>query len=245
MQQIFTGMIRDAPEAYMPRVLCASGAGSACKNPRLQYMDFYRGDCSDASSCLPNPEVTYGKQPVLDGGASIVLQIYAALYGLSDFPVYFDTTFQNQLFVCIEGQADCNTPSPAAVEGQDYVRYTSPRYRRSFIAWQVSTPGTTGTTTEQTSIGFAMVKEARDLETVLTALVKMRDGKAPYAKSNLSAADLAALAAIPYTLPTGMSAIDAEIDRVDARVQDLESFFNQLIELERSYGIQGISYFGQ
>ncbi len=244
MQQIFTGMIRRAPEAYMPRVRCADRKSApVCKTPELQYMDFYRGDCSDPSTCLPNPaEVTYAGKPVLDGGDSITLQIYAALYGLSDFPVYFDTTFQNQLFVCIEGQAACYEPSATAVEGKDFVRYTSPRYRHTFIAWQVE-PATG--VAEQTSIGFAMVKEARDLDVVLSALTKMRDGATPYSKKNLSAAELAAVAAIPYVLPTTTTAIDDEITRVDNRVQDLESFFNQLIQLEGQYGIKGISYFGK
>jgi hypothetical protein len=44
-------------------------------------------------------------------------------------------------------------------------------------------------------------------------------------------------------MPTTSGAVKDEIDRVQNRVVDLESFFNQLIELQRSYGIQGISYF--
>ena len=89
-------------------------------------MDFYRGDCSKPDTCRPDPaQTTYKGKPVLDGGGSLSLQIYAAAFGLQDFPVFFDTTFQNQLFICVEGQGDCFQPDSKAVEGVDYVRYTS------------------------------------------------------------------------------------------------------------------------
>jgi hypothetical protein len=50
MNQIFTGLIANRPEASRPRVLCGAGsAGRDCDNPRILFMDFYRGDCSDGS----------------------------------------------------------------------------------------------------------------------------------------------------------------------------------------------------
>jgi hypothetical protein len=60
MQQIFQGMIRADAKAISPRVVCASGGpGSRCDNPRLEYMDFYRGDCSKPGpACRQNPEST-------------------------------------------------------------------------------------------------------------------------------------------------------------------------------------------
>jgi hypothetical protein len=241
MQQIFTGMIRGYPQAYMPRIVCnGSSTAPKCDDARLVYMDFYRGDCTKPETCLPNPaDVTYAGLPILDGGASITLQVYAAIYGLSDFPVYFDTTFQNQLFVCIEGQADCYQPDAKAAEGKDYVRYTSPRYRRNFIAFQVEPTQAA----EQTSIGFAMVKEARDLNLVFETLSKTNAGTTKFSLGNLSDTDRKALSDIAYQMPTTSGAVKDEIDRVQNRVIDLESFFNQLIELQRTYGIQGISYF--
>jgi hypothetical protein len=240
MQQIFTGMIRGNAKAISPRVACTSGGqGSRCENPHLQYIDFYRGDCSKGCSETPTDQ-TYATQPALDSGGNVTLQVYAALAGLSDFPVYFDTTFQNQLFVCIEGQADCYDPGSKAVEGKDFVRYTSPRYRRTFVAFQVEP---TQDVSNQTSIGFAMVKEARELDTVLAALEKMRDGAVPNSPDNLSEEDRAALGVLGYVVPTTPPAIADEITRVSRQVSDLESFFNQLIELQRQLGIQNISIF--
>jgi hypothetical protein len=239
MQQIWNGMIRGFPSAYMPRILCDSG-GTACSNPRVVYMDFYRGDCSKAETCRPNPaDVTYGGLPVLDGGGSLSLQIYAAAYGLQDFPVFFDTSFQNQLMVCIEGQGDCFEPDPEADEGVDFVRYTSSRYKRSFLAFQVESGVGVG---EQTSIGFAMIKEARDLDAIERVLTKLPNTTPAYDAEQLSAEDLATLDELKYELPDTALAIDNEITRIDNRIVDLESFFNQLIELERDYGIQSFRY---
>jgi hypothetical protein len=242
MQQIFQGMIRADAKAISPRVVCGSGGvGARCDEPRLQYMDFYRGDCSKPGpACRNSPETAYANRPALDGGGNVTLQVYAALEGLTDFPVYFDTTFQNQLFVCIEGQADCYKPDTNAVEGTDYVRYTSQRYRRNFIAFQVEP---SQAVKDQTSIGFAMVKEARDLDTVFAALTKERDGAKPYSVDNLTPDDLTALMKLSYTPPTTTAEIDAELQRVNGRLVDLESFLNQLIELQRSIGIQGVSVF--
>jgi hypothetical protein len=243
MQQIFNGMIRGFPQAYMPRVQCEAGATfPSCKQPQLVYMDFYRGDCSQAATCKPNPaDTTYAGMPVLDGGGSLSLQIYAASYGLQDFPVYFDTSFQNQLFMCIEGQADCFKPDPAAVEGVDYVRYTSDRYSKSFLSFQLE-PGVGAG--QQTSTGFAMIKEARDLNSILSVLLKLRDVKPAYAISQLSAADRSLLQTLAYDPPAAPPQVEAEITRIGDRITNLESFFNEMIQLQRDYQIQSFSYFG-
>jgi hypothetical protein len=241
MQQIFNGMIRGFPQAYMPRIVCEDDAPRPCQNPRLIYMDFYRGDCSRPETCRPNPaEVTYGGLPVLDGGGSLSLQIYAVLFGLRDFPVFFDSSFQNQLFICVVGQADCHEPNPDAVEGVDFVRYSSERYRKSFIAYQVEPAVGVG---EQTSIGFAMVKEARDLNAILGVLLRLRDTDPPYSVESLSDEDRALLDE-HYLPPYTAADVETEIERLDFRVIDLESFFNQIIELERDLGIRGFAYWG-
>jgi hypothetical protein len=243
MQQIFNGMIRGFPQAYMPRVECEAGATfPSCKQPHLVYMDFYRGDCSQAATCRPNPaDVTYAGLPVLDGGGSLSLQIYAASYGLQDFPVYFDTGFQNQLFMCIEGQGDCFKPDPAAVEGVDYVRYTSDRYSKSFLAFQLE-PGVGAA--QQTSTGFAMIKEARDLNAILAVLLKLRDVQPAYSLAKLPAADRDLLTTLGYDPPTSPLRVEAEISRITDRITNLESFFNEMIQLQRNYDIQSFAYFG-
>jgi hypothetical protein len=249
MQQLWNGMIRGNPEVYMPRLRCAEGSTfPRCNEPHVVYMDFYRGDCSEGSTtCRPDPaKETYAGLPVLSGGNFILLQIYATIFGLSEFPVFFDTTFQNQLFICVEGQGDCHRPSPDAVEGVDYVRFTSDRFGKSWLAWQVEP---TASVANQASIGFDMIKEARDQSIILRALRKYRgdSGGTPYSTANLTAGELAELDAIGYELNTSPSATeetDLEIDRVDGRVGDLESFFNQVRQLQLEMGITDYLGFG-
>lgn len=236
INQLFRGMIGDQPAQYMPRVVCESGTFPDCRGPRLVYMDFYRGDCSTPGSrtCRPNPaEVTYRDLRVLEGGDTILLQSFAAILGLSYFPVYYDTTFQSQLFMCVEGRGDCATPPPDAVEGVDYVRHTSNRFFQSYLAWQL-TPSSG--VAEQQSIAFAMVLEARNAALTLQSLREYRGdfGGAPYDMGNITRR--AELDAIGYVIPAN-DIVGREISRLDARVRELESFFNYLIQIERQFGI--------
>ncbi len=250
MEQIFTGMIGGRPQDYMPRVRCAPGSVfPRCTDPQVVYMDFYRGDCSidpatgapRTDTCRENPTTTYGSLNVINGGTRYFLQSYAAIYALAGFPVYFDTSFQNQAFICIEGQGDCFAPAAGASEGTDYVRYTSRRFGRSFLAWQVES--NTGVA-DQDSVGFTMVREARDLEFIIRML---RTYRGDFAGSDatpditrLSAAELSRLATLGYEDLTAISATDiqSDIDRLDGRLLSLESFFFYLIQLEREFGIE-------
>lgn len=244
INQIFTGMIADQADQYMPRVTCAAGSSfPSCRDPRVAFMDFYRGDCQTPGSttCRPHPaDVTYRSNPsanffVLNGGDNFLLQSYGAIFGLSEFPVYYDTTFQTQMFLCVEGTGDCNDPE--GTEGVDYVRYTSSRFGKSYLAWQL-TPETGGLI-DQESIAFSMVREARDSAFVLRALQQYRGdfGGTPLDVNNIPAADRARLAAMGYTIPTSSVALGDEIDRLFYRVRQLESFFGYLIQLERQFGI--------
>ncbi len=240
INQMFRGMIGDQPDQYMPRVTCGGGTFPDCLDPRITYMDFYRGDCvtPGSTTCRPNPaDVTYRDLRVIEGGDNFLLQSYAAIFGLAEFPVYYDTTFQTQLFMCVEGRGDCMTPPPEAREGVDYARHTSNRFFNSYLAWQL-TPSSGAS--EAQSIAFAMISEARDSQLILQSLREYRGdfGGTRYDEANITRR--AELDALGFVLPppTATDAISREIDRLDARVEGLESFFNYLIQIERSYGIR-------
>lgn len=237
MQQIFQGMIQDLPESIAPRLECASGAFPVCDEPRLVYMDLYRGDCSDASTCRPDPvDVTYADMPVVDGGGAATLQFLAVIFALTDFPTFFDSSFQNQLYICVEGNGACFEPDADAVEGEDYIRYFSERYGKSFIAWQVEP---SEFVVNQESIGFSMVQEAGQADCLIDALRVYRgdEGGDPYSAVNNDAADLACIADAEYTISASRARVDLEIERLDGRLRDLESFFFQVIQLENEIGI--------
>lgn len=238
IDQMFRGMIGDQPSQYMPRVVCGGGAFPECRNPRIVYMDFYRGDCvtPGSTTCRPNPaDVTYRDYNVVEGD-SILLQSYAAIFGLAEFPVYYDTTFQTQLFMCIEGRGDCMTPPASAREGVDYVRHTSTRFFNSYLAWQLS-PGTG--VSDQQSVAFAMITEARRSALIVQTFREYRGDFGGPAWNEANITRRAEFDALGVVLPpsTATDLIAREINRLDSRVQDLESFFNYLIQIERSYGI--------
>ena len=239
INQMFRGMIGDQPDQYMPRVLCGGGSFPQCNDPTIVYMDFYRGDCTTPGSttCRPNPaDVTYRDYHVIEGGDTFLLQSYAAIFGLAEFPVYYDTTFQTQLFMCIEGRGDCMTPPPDAVEGVDYVRHTSTRLFQSYLAWQL-TPSSGST--EQESSAFAMIEEAARSQLILQTYREYRGdfGGGAYDEANITRR--AEFDALGIALPPSSASdlISREIARLLDRVESLESFFNYLIQIERSYGI--------
>ena len=243
--QIFGGMIRDRPEAFMPRVTCGGGAFPVCDEPRIVYPDFFRGDCSEGSaSCRDTVETLYAGDPVVDGGSSLFLQIYAALYALAEFPVFFDTTFARQLYICREGAGDCPTPRPSAVEGADFVRHESGRFGQTYVAFRVDGQDASDPTGEASSLGFQMVKEAADLAFIQDMLVKYEGGgiDPPLDPDNLTSAERTRLSGLGYDLPPDAASLTQEQDRVGDRIVDLEGFFNQLIQLERDLGVA--SYLG-
>lgn len=235
MQQIFQGIIQDEPESISPRVACGSTSEpNVCVDPSIVYMDFYRGDCSQPETCRPDPvEETYAALEVLDGGSSVLLQYLAAVLALTDFPVFFDTTFQNQLFICVEGEGDCFVPSDGSVEGVDYVQHRSSRFGKTFLAFQIEP---TSSVPNQESIGFNMVSEAADNAFAIDVLGRLAEGEV------VPQSELDDLVERGFRAPP--TAEEALLDRtsVDRRQRDLESFFFQLIDLQRQLGIA--SYLG-
>jgi len=237
MQTIYQGMILNQPEVIAPRLECGGGTFPRCADPRVFYADFYRGDCTDPATCRPSAEERFGEMPVLDPGSVNTLQFLAAVFALSEIPVFWDTSFQNQVFVCIQGEGSCPDIAPGEVEGEDYVTYAADRYGKTFIAWQVEP---TSTLPNQTSMGYAMVEETRDLNIILEALRQYQGyyGGDPLDIDNVDPATLERLEELEYEIPEGtVEEIDEEIDRIQSRIQSNESFFFQLIQLQRQFGI--------
>ena len=242
LQQIFQGMILNQPEVISPRVSCGSGTFPQCNDPRIVYLNFFRGDCSnpdDLSSCAPPTEEQYAGLPVVDSGANVTLQFLAAVFALGEFPTFFDTSFQNQMFVCVAGEAACPEPSAGMIPDKDYIEYTSDFYGKTFRAFDVDE---SGEVIDQAGIGFEMVREARENAFILEALRTYRgDYQSPpattFSESFLTTAQLNGLADLGYDLPTNTGFLDEEIDRLTDRQRSIESFFFQLMQLLRQFGI--------
>jgi hypothetical protein len=197
-------------------------------------MDFYRGDCRAPETCRPDPiEETYAGLDIIDGGSSVLLQYLAAVFALADFPVFFDTTFQNQLFICVEGEGDCFVPSDGSVEGVDFVRHSSSRFGKTFLAFQIE-PSIA--VPNQESIGFNMVEEASNNAFAIDILERIAEGEV------VPQPELTDLADRGYHVPLSAEEALADLGTLDRRQRNLESFFFQLIDLQRQLGIA--SYLG-
>ena len=236
MQDLFQGMILNQPERIAPRVTCGGGAGRTCEDPQLIYMDYYAGDCSNPATCRPTTEERYAGLEHVDTGAGATLQFLASALTLANFPVFFDTTFQNQMFVCVDGEGDCPNAAAGDVLGDDYIEYASANYGKVFRAWQVEGQADVP---NQRSIGFEMISEANDLSFLLEALKAYRGD---YGGPSLSAANLSSeqrdrLRAQDYTLPGDATELVEEVLRVDGRLRGIESFFFQTQQLLRQYGV--------
>ena len=122
------------------------------------------------------------------------------------------------------------------------MRYTSDAYASR--SWR-SRSSLASASREQTSIGFAMVKEARDLNTELAVLLKLRDtDPVVLDRRTLQGRPATRSPSSVTTCRRSRARSRPRSRRLDDRVTNLESFFNQMIELERDYGIQGFRYFG-
>jgi hypothetical protein len=237
LSQLLSGIIRDEPREYGPRVFCEELTEQhECLDPHLQYIDWYRGDCVlgiGSGACRPDPvRETYAGMDGIDFGASFLSRIYATLFGLQEIPVWYDTSFLNQLDICIEGQGDCfgitgdmavcdldpssDTYDPDC-ETSDFVRFSSDEFHRNWIALNVDVAPNSAISSQ--TIGFDLVREAAKASFGWRRIQRALDaGQVPSGFSNSAAAE-------------------DERDRLQSRASSLESFMGQILEWQRIFGI--------
>ena len=126
MTELFGGIILQDETWFAPRL------GMDGDGPVVQHMSWYRGltlgECSGDGALVPcrgsQPEVYPG--PAIEGTTNEVLRSWAAILALAQFPVYYDTTFEQRLLVFKAGSgAGFDIPdiqpdgSPTCVYGSD------------------------------------------------------------------------------------------------------------------------------
>jgi hypothetical protein len=206
---LFGGLIMRNPRQYAPRY----------ENGTLSYMSLFRmfGDRANNDTAYPAPAV--------DGTDTEVLRDIATIEALSEFPVYYDTSFEQRLLVFKLGSGDGytipatrkdGTPTckygDAGCDKPDYIVYESDRLHTAYVAVVVD-PEETGKIDEQ-QLAFQLLKGLSERQARLREL---------RAKDTKTADE------------------QAEIDRLAPDVERDESFLEYLIELERQLGIS--SYF--
>jgi hypothetical protein len=205
---LFGGLIARNPRQYAPRV----------ENGTLTYLSSFRQDDRG------NTDVTY-PAPAVDGTDTEVLRDIATIEALSEFPVYYDTSFEQRLLVfklgsgdgytipttrkdgtptCKDGDANCPLP--------DYIVYDSDRLHTSYVAVVVD-PEETGKIDEQ-QLAFQLLKG-----------LSVRQARLRTLRANTARTP----------------ADQQELERLAPGIERDESYLEYLIELERQLGIS--SYF--
>lgn len=208
---LFGGLVLRRPSAYAPRVV-KDGA-----NPQLRYLSAFRGYFVPPGD---NNATTY-PEPAIDGVDTEVLRDTAAIYALSEFPVYYDTSFEQRLLVFKLGSGDgyelpatradgsptCGWGTPGCTN-PDYIRYDSDRLHTTYVAVVINPDLQVGI--DERQLGFELLKKLHDTQERIRAL----EGD-----SKRTAAE------------------DQELQRLQLDLERDESFVEYLIELARQFGI--------
>jgi hypothetical protein len=209
---MFGGMIARNARQYAPRVEDLNGQTS------LQYVSVIR------SSDSVGVDETY-PAPALDGSDTETLRDIATIEALSEFPVFYDSSFEQRLLVFKLGSGDGYTIPDKRSDGTptckygddncpqpDYIEYQSDRLHTTYVAVVVD-PQQTNKIDEQ-QVAYQLLRRLTDRQTRIRDLA---------AKTDPSSDDQDNLA------------------RWQADLQRDESFLEYLIELARQLGVS--SYF--
>jgi hypothetical protein len=235
MTELFGGFILDDASWYAPRVVATSPTeieypnwyvangllGPQCTNPGTGEDMPCRGRIRDEYTA-----------PAIGGTSNDVMRTYAALFALSEFPVFYDTSWERRLAIFTldngdgfaipdfqpDGTPTCGIgpvrtdPDHVActpTEEPDYITYTSDRVHTTYVAVRVRTQ-VNAPLLEEDQLGFEFLTS---LTAISTRIDELTDGN-------------------PLNGEGGQELIDLR----ERRVHD-ESFLVTLIELQRSFGI--------
>jgi hypothetical protein len=146
--------------------------------PNVEFLDLWQGDCSyrEGVECNAEPDDGYFDTPFVEDDSYFYMQYYGLIDSLANFPVYWDASWERQLRLYTEGGVDgievidcADEPgNPDCLrEGVDYIRFTSERFHRSYLAFAME-PDSSGQRGE--SYMFNMLMEAVELQDQLDEL---------------------------------------------------------------------------
>lgn len=217
MTELFGGYIQNNVRSFGPRVTVDSGGA------RVQHMNVFRqAGCGPSGNepCRGTIEETY-TGPALDGSSNEILRDWATIQALSQFAVFYDTSFEQQLSIYRLGNGDGHTIPTAHADGTptcayldagcsdpDYVVYNSERYHLTYVA-NVVRPRFEFNLPEE-AVGFSVLKRLVDKQTRINVL---------------------------EALGSPTAAESAELTRLSGELQEDESFLEYLIDVQHRFGI--------
>lgn len=235
LNTLFGGIMLDNPTWYGPRMTGTEAA------PRLTYPQFWKGFLCGSTLfngggipdfCAPDIREQYPGSPAVGGGSNTILRNYAAAFALAEFPVFFDTSYEQQMYVALDGGGDyfdipgCDVRSmltAGTTENDACVVYESQRMHKTYVAAKITArqpwmPERIPLTYQ--SMSAELLKEMNALETLIGLL---EDPTTP-----------------PEDLPTECRTTAGHetcLENAQQRIQNHENFTLSLIEMMHRYGI--------
>jgi hypothetical protein len=231
MTEIFGGHVIDDPRWMAPRARVEGG------EPQVQYLNYLLGlgYCRNPTTgefiTCDTPATERFTDPPILGTSNEILRLYASIFALSEFPVFYDPSFESRLAVFKLDNADGFTIPDVQVDGlptqafgqaipgsghnvtadptdADYIMYVSERLHTPYVAVKVRERLDT-VNLEEEQLGFQLLQrlmELQDLQNQLEA-----------------------------ETPTPENLERLQITRTE--LQRGESFLEALIEVQRIFGI--------
>lgn len=231
MTELFGGYVIDDNRWIAPRVQIDETTGEA----QVYYLNYVRGNCRDASTgefvpCRDSNAVEY-EQPHLMDTSNEILRLYAAIYALAEFPVFYDPSFESRLAVFKLDNADGFTIPDVQLDGEatqafgaaipgsghavttdpeeaDYIIFTSDRLSTPYVAVKVRERLTYNLEEEQ--LGFQLLLRLYRQQERVRALEAIAD-------------------------PTTEER--RELTNLRRQLTGGESYIEALIEVQRAFGI--------
>lgn len=230
MTELFGAYIEDNDFARAPRMRIVDG------EPEVYYVNLLRGSCRNATSgefepCVGPVQERFPDPPILNTSNEI-LRLYASVWALAEFPVYYDPSFESRLAVYKLDSADgftipCTQQDEQPTQGfggtipgqtchlaatnpvdADYVMYVSDRLHTAYVATKVRERLTFNLEEEQ--LGFQLLMRLYNTQEQVRALEAV-GAPTPEQRRQLS--------------------------QLRTEIQRGETFLETLIEVQRIFGI--------
>ncbi len=225
MTEFFGGEILQNPHWFAPR-LDTSGS-----TPTVVYPTWWRSQCGSNGAPCRGPQAAVYPQPAIQGTSDEILRDWATILSLAQFPVFYDTSFEDKLSIWKIGNGDGHTIPDVQTDGRptqaygsampgsghavttdstqaDYIVYTSDRLHEQYVA--VKSRSRFGYNLEEEQLGFQLLLQMSQTQDRIHTLKAIAS-------------------------PT--AAQQAELTQKQQQLQKNESFLQYLIQIQRDYGI--------
>jgi hypothetical protein len=239
--ELFGGVILDEPTWFAPRI-DATGP-----EPIVQYPSWYRGgECRVGPRPVPcrGPNTSEYTRPAIDGTSNDIMRFYSVAFALSEFPVFYDTSWESRLAVFTVGNGDQFLMPDAQPDGSRTCALRSAREEAEGLVTRTLTP--TGATCLDTEDADYITYTSDRLHTTYVA-VKVRSRTEYNLPEEQLGFELLRQIANRQDrvreledLESGRPLTAAEREELVAsrrRLESDESFLQTLIQLQRIFGI--------